>query len=80
MGTKYGLIKGWFSCECFKKLTTQFLTTNQVDKSFEFSVQELIKKISGGQGFLSCTCKAKTPCQSSRCTFFKNNICYSRCH
>jgi hypothetical protein len=66
MGTKYGLIKGWFSSECLKKSTTQFLNTNQVDKNVDFSVGEIIKKISGVQRFLPCSCKAKTSCQSSR--------------
>jgi len=81
LGTKYGLLKGWFSSECLKKSTTQFLTTDQVDKNVEFSVREIIKKISGGQGFLSCSCKANNPCQSSRCACFKNNMqCNSRCH
>jgi len=47
-----------------KKSTTQFLTTEQVDKNVAFSVREMIKKISGGQGILSCSCKAKNPCQS----------------
>jgi hypothetical protein len=34
--------------ECLKKSTTQFLTTDQVDKNVEFSVREMIKTISGG--------------------------------
>ncbi|KAL4120448.1 hypothetical protein QTP88_013139 [Uroleucon formosanum] len=54
-----------FSSECLKKSTTQFLTTDQVDKNVEFSVREMIKKNSGGQGFLSCSCKGKNPYQSS---------------
>jgi hypothetical protein len=50
-------------------------------KNVEFSVREMIKKMSGGQGFLSCSCKAKTPCQSSRCACFKNNmLCNSLYH
>jgi len=58
LGTKYGLLKGLFSSECLKNSTTQFFTTYQVDKNVEFSVREMIKKISGGQGFLSYSCKA----------------------
>jgi len=64
LGTKYGLFKGWFSSDCLKKSTTKFGTTDQVDKNVEFSVREMIKK-NFRQGFLSCSCKAKTPCQSS---------------
>ncbi|KAL4113234.1 hypothetical protein QTP88_016893 [Uroleucon formosanum] len=59
----------WFSSECLKKSITQFLTTDQVDKNVEFSVREMIKKFSGGQGVLSCSCKAKNLCQSSRTVF-----------
>jgi hypothetical protein len=44
MRTKYGLIKEWFNIECLKKSTTQFLTTDQVDKNVEFSVREMIKE------------------------------------
>jgi len=49
LGTKYGLLKGWFSSECLKKSTTQFLTI--VDKNVEFLMREMTKKISGGKDF-----------------------------
>jgi len=34
-----------------KKLTTQFFTTDQVDKNVEFSVREMIKKFQEGKDF-----------------------------
>lgn len=41
---------------------TQFITTDQVDKNVKFSMREMIRHISGGQGFLSCSCKANNLC------------------
>ena len=37
------------------------------------------QSLSGGQGFLKCSCKSK--CSRNRCKFKKNGVqCNSRCH
>jgi len=59
----------------FEKSTTQYPTTDQINKNVEFSMQEMIKKISGVQGFFLCSCKTKFPCESRKYTCFKM-ICY----
>jgi len=43
IGIKFVLLKGWFSGECLKKSTTQFVTTDQVDNNIKFLVREMIK-------------------------------------
>jgi len=43
LGTKFVLLKGWFSGKCLKKSTTQFVTTDKIDNNIEFLVREMIK-------------------------------------
>ncbi|XP_025405300.1 uncharacterized protein LOC112679628 [Sipha flava] len=77
--TEHGLIKGWLSSGNMQRTTSYFISANQVDKQNELTLRETVKIISGGQGFLSCTCKSA--CQTKRFACFKSSIkCNSRCH
>ncbi|KAL4136182.1 hypothetical protein QTP88_007746 [Uroleucon formosanum] len=69
LGTKHGMIKGWYG-DCLKKCET-FLTSDEIVLDKEQTVRETVTVITGGQGFSSCSCKSKSPCQTSRCTCFK---------
>jgi len=80
LGTKHGMIKGWYGGDCLKKCET-FLTSDEIVLDKELTVRETVTVITGGQGFSSCSCKSKSPCQTSRCACFKKKIlCNSRCH
>jgi hypothetical protein len=52
--------------------TTLFISADQVDMQKELTLREIVKIISGVQGFLSCTCK--NAYQTKRCTSFKSSI------
>jgi hypothetical protein len=76
---EHGLIKRWLSSGNMQRATIHFISADQVDKQNELTLRETVKIISGGQGFLSCTCKSA--CQTKRCAYFKSSIkCNSRCH
>ena len=80
LGTKYGMIKGWYGGDCLKKCET-FLTSDQVLLDKKLTVRECVTVTSGGQGFSSCLCKSKISCQISRCAcFMKKMLSNSRCH
>jgi len=45
----------------------KFLTRDEVLLDKELTVRETVKLTTGGQGLSSCSCKSKSPCQTSRC-------------
>ncbi|KAF0702823.1 KRAB-A domain-containing protein 2-like, partial [Aphis craccivora] len=80
LGTKHGMIKGWYGGDCLKKCET-FLKSDEILLDKELTVRETVTVITEGQGFSSCSCKSKSPCQTSRCACFKKKVlCNSRCH
>jgi len=79
IGTTHGLIKGWFSSGSMQHATANFILAEQVEKQKELTLRETVQVVSGGQGFLSCSCKSA--CQTKRCVCFKGGLkCNSRCH
>ncbi|CAI6358520.1 unnamed protein product [Macrosiphum euphorbiae] len=79
VGTTHWLIKGWFNSGNMQHATANFILAEQVNKQKELTLRETVQVVSGGQGFLSCSCKSS--CQTKRCVCFKTSIkCNSRCH
>ncbi|XP_008178550.1 KRAB-A domain-containing protein 2-like [Acyrthosiphon pisum] len=79
IGTTHGLIKGWFNSRSMQHATANFILAEQVDKQKELTLCETVQVVSGGQGFLSCSCKSA--CQTKRYVCFKGGLkCNSRRH
>ncbi|XP_008188371.2 uncharacterized protein LOC103310808 [Acyrthosiphon pisum] len=54
LGTKHGMIKGWYGGDCLKKCET-FLKSDEIVLDKELTVRETVTVITGGQGFSSCS-------------------------
>jgi len=67
------MIKGWYDGDCLKKCEA-FLKSDEIVLDKELTVREIVTVITGGQGFSSCSCKSKRPCQTSRCACLKKNV------
>lgn len=85
IGTKHGLIKGWFSRTDINLSGTQVaVNINDVPSDILLSVRQASSKQSraGGQGYKKCNCKAsKIQCRTKRCLCVKSNVlCNSKCH
>jgi len=79
VGTTHGLIKRWLISGDMQHATANFILAEQVDKQKELTLRESVQVVSGGLGFLSCSCKSA--CQTKRCVSFKCSLkCISRCH
>ncbi|XP_051167782.1 uncharacterized protein LOC127285690 [Leptopilina boulardi] len=84
IGTKDGLLKGWFPRAEIKKSGSNVITFSDVSTDTLISLREAAaqQSISGGQGFKKCNCKAsQSQCKTKRCICFKSGtLCDSRCH
>ncbi|CAL1672264.1 unnamed protein product [Lasius platythorax] len=81
IGTKDGILKGWFPRIEIAKSSTNLITMADVPKNV-LTLREAAAKqsASGGQGYKKCNCKiAKNQCQTNRC-FKAKILCNSRCH
>ncbi|KAL4097593.1 hypothetical protein QTP88_022338 [Uroleucon formosanum] len=73
VGTTHGFIKGWFNSKNMQHATANFILAEQVNKQKELT----LRLLSGGQAFLSCSCKSA--CQTKKCVCFKGSLkCNSR--
>ncbi|KAL4144043.1 hypothetical protein QTP88_006277 [Uroleucon formosanum] len=54
LGTKHGLIKGWFNSSTLQPATSNFSNMAEVNKAKELSLREIVASKTGGQGFHSC--------------------------
>ena len=80
MGTKHGLLKGWYP-RTEVGVERKFMTPEDVPKQVTLTLREAASQqsMSGGQGFKKCNCKGG--CKTKKYSCFKNNIlCNSRCH
>lgn len=84
IGTKNGLIKGWFPRNKLNVAGTRTVSVEDVPKEVLLSLREAasFQSIVGGQGYQKCTCKAnKNQCRTKRCSCFQLSVkCNSRCH
>jgi hypothetical protein len=70
----------WYGGDCLKKCEA-FLTNDEILLNKELTVRETVAVITGGQGFSSCSCKAKSPCRHQDVPVLKKKmLCNSRCH
>ena len=84
IGTKDGIIKGWFQRPDLIKSGNSNTKIDDVLRDKSLCLRDVGKKqsITGGQGVKKCNCKAaKKRCQTAKCNCFKGNVkCGSRCH
>lgn len=84
IGTKDGLIKGWFPRTDVEKAASRPFTIEDVNKEICLTLREAASKQSmmGGQGFKKCSCKpSDKQCLTNRCVCKKvGHKCNSRCH
>ena len=84
IGTKDGIIKGWFQRPDLIKSGNSNTKIDYVLRDKSLCLRDVGKKqsITGGQGVKKCNCKAaKKRCQTAKCNCFKGNVkCGSRCH
>ncbi|VVC38781.1 Hypothetical protein CINCED_3A025695 [Cinara cedri] len=79
LGTKYGLVKGWYNSASLNPATSNFFKITEVNNNKELTLRERVSYISEGQGILSCICEHQ--CETKRCACFKASVkCNSRCH
>jgi hypothetical protein len=48
LGTKNGLIKGWFNSSTLQPATSNFINMSEVDKAKELSLREIVALTTGG--------------------------------
>ena len=80
IGTKAGKIDNWLERNAFECLKYKGINVEDVP-AVEYSVREIVKLLSvgNGQGFKKCSCKGR--CNNSKCSCYKNNLkCNSACH
>ena len=80
VGTKAGIIKNWLQRNCFECTRYKGLKRDDIPQK-EYTIREIVRILSvgDGQGFKKCSCKGN--CDNSRCKCFKNNlVCNSACH
>lgn len=84
IGTKDGLIKGWFPRSDLQKSETVVVLPGDVPTETLLTLREAATKQSlcGGQGYKKCNCKqTQTQCSTNKCSCFKSKVmCNSRCH
>ncbi|XP_046608871.1 KRAB-A domain-containing protein 2-like [Neodiprion virginianus] len=82
IGTKAGIIKGWFSRPEIQKSGASMITLLDVRRDNFLTLREAAAAQSKGQGYKKCNCKVtKEQCSTKRCSCFKANMkCGSRCH
>ena len=81
LGTRSGILDGFFHRNQFQVTLNNFLSSDDVPKDVKLSVRTAaIKESSGkGQGYLRCSCTGK--CLTKQCKCVKENArCNSRCH
>ncbi|XP_025198728.1 uncharacterized protein LOC112597034 [Melanaphis sacchari] len=59
IGTEHGVLKGWYGSGNIQSATSNFIDIEQVNKTKEMSLREIVSSLTGGQGFFSCYCKGK---------------------
>ena len=80
IGTKGGMINNWLERNCFEVTKFRGLQDKDIPKD-EFSLREIVRKLSvgNGQGYKKCTCKGN--CTTLKCKCFKCDFkCNSACH
>ena len=83
VATKSGVLKGSYSRNQFDICPERLLIEGDINSDTEISLREAVIKasISGGQGFVMCSCNGSQKCQTYRCKcFIFNQLCNSRCH
>jgi hypothetical protein len=81
VGTRFGQLKGTFGANEMSICKQDLMLQEEINCATNISVRETAsnQSLSGGQGFLKCSCKSK--CSSNRCKCKKNGkLCNSRCH
>jgi hypothetical protein len=81
VGTRFGQLKGPFGANEMSICKQDLMLQEEINCATNISVRETAsnQSLSGGQGFLKCSCKSK--CSSNRCKCKKNGkLCNSRCH
>jgi hypothetical protein len=79
VGTTHGFIKRWFNFGNMQHATANFILPEQVNKQKELILRETVQVVSGGGGFLSCSCKSA--CQTKIYICFKSSLKFnSRYH
>ena len=81
LGTKYGLISGWFAKNAFGLCNQKLISLSSVIKDKEMSVRELVKadSIGNGQGYIKCGCRIGK-CDKNCVCKKAGLVCNSRCH
>ena len=81
IGTKEGIISGYFPRSSLSKSDSEFFTPQEIDRAQVVTLRQAssYQSKTGGQGFFKCNCK--TNCTSKRCTCAREGVsCNSRCH
>lgn len=58
MSSRHGFINGWFNPENKQCAATYYILTEQIGKQKLFTMLVTVQILSGGQGFLNCSCKS----------------------
>jgi len=83
IATRSGILKGKYSRNQFDICPERLLFENDINQDTEISLRHAViqTSISGGQGFVKCSCNGHSKCQTKRCKCFKAQLlCNSRCH
>ena len=81
IGTRYGRLDGVFGANEMSICKQDLILQEELNYETSIIVRETASQqsLSGGQGFLKCSCKPK--CSSNRCKCKTNGVlCNSRCH
>jgi hypothetical protein len=70
--TEHGILRGWYGSGNIQPATSNFIDIEQVNKTKEMSLREIVSSLIGGQGIISCYCKGK--CQTKKCDCFEGNL------
>lgn len=75
--TEHDIIKGWYSFESIQPAISGFININQVIKTKEISLWEIVSCVMDSQGLFNCYYQRK--CETKKYVCFKVNLkCISR--